>query len=330
MSGNLSVLLVALMLAAAVSITAARAEGARPLAIDFFVDMSDDILADAGLEPGNDVVTDREIMIVGVPLKVGAREGAVDGGWHTVAGGTGRHRTILADGLAMTSTVELARADFIDDRAGRVVASAATDLRYAYGSWLLGLQPGVEISRWDTDVMQRDSVVDGRISRAIAGGLSLATTGRYRWRQMIGGEAADREIASGRIGIAGRLVDDARMDLAYVVRRETVSAGHGTVQPNGTLNAGPTVAVVLPLGGTMDLSANYEFTETTHHDAADPIRDGQSRQLHRLGLAASWDVGGHDFDVELAAAYRYECTSAIAGDEDSLRHRGSVTLAMPF
>ncbi|GIK97670.1 MAG: hypothetical protein BroJett029_18790 [Alphaproteobacteria bacterium] len=329
-SGKLPVLLLALLLAVAGALPMARAEGPRPFALDFYVDMSDDILADAGIEPGEDLIAAREVMIAGLPLIVGGHEGAIEGGWHTVAGGTGRYRAILADGLSMTSTLRAARTDFIDDRTGKAVGAATTEFRYATGSWLFGLQPSAEITRWDTEVTQQDAVIEARLSRAIAGGLSLASTARYRWREMIGGDATDRELASGRIGLAGRLPGDARVDVAYVVRQEIAFAQNGGALANGTLNAGPTLAIALPLGGTIDLKGNYEFTETRRYDEADPIRDGQTQQQHRLGLAASWDVGGEDFDIELSASYRYECTTPFAAGPDDIRHRGSVTVAMPF
>lgn len=327
--GKFSPLLLALVLAVASAIPA-RAEGPRPFALDFYIDMSDDILAEAGLDPGEDLIAAREVMIAGLPLTVGGHEGTIDGGWHTVAGGTGRYRAILADGLSMTSTLRAARTDFLDDRTGKAVGIATTDFRYATGSWLFGLQPSAEITRWDNDVTQQDAIMEARLSRALASGLSLASTARYRWREMIGGDARDGELASGRVGLAGQLPGDARLDLAYVVRREIAFAQGGDARANGTLNAGPTLAIALPLGGTIDLRGNYEFTETTRYDEIDPNQNGQTRQQHRIGLAASWDVGGDDFDIEVSASYRYECTSPFGDGGDDVWQRGSVTVAMPF
>jgi hypothetical protein len=324
-AGSLSVLWLAPLLAAA-STSGVRAETPEPLVVDVFFDLAADDLAEAGANAGDAAPAASELLIAGVPLRISAQDDAADAGWRTVAGANGRYIVPITSQLSMVGRAQIVNTDFVDVHApDKAVASLATDFRYASGRWTLGLQPGVEITRWETEIVQRDSTVEARASMAMGGGLSIATTGRYRWRQTIGNEALDREIASGRVGVVYRLPDVARMELAYATRVETA---HDTAV---LFSAGPSVFLSLPVDETLDLSASYGFTETTHYEVAGATSGEQAQDQHRLGLAMTWDVGGDAADIDLSAAYAFELGSTAVGvpDDDS-RHVATVSFAFSF
>src|SRR3546814_92067 len=78
---------------------------------------------------------------------------------------------------------------------------------------------------------------------------------------------------------------------------------------------------------TMDLSANYGFTETSRHPVGTGS-GGNSDGLHHLGMAMRWDVGDADADIDLSATYDFERRGAAASDR--LHHVGTVSLALNF
>lgn len=314
------------LLAAVASVSGARAETPEPLAVDVFFDLAADDLAEAGANFGDIAPAAGELLIAGIPLRFSAQDDAADGGWRTVAGANGRYTVPITSQLSMVGRAQVVSTDFVDAHApDKAVASVATDFRYASGRWTLGLQPGVEVTRWETDVVQQDSTVEGRASMALGGGLSIATTGRYRWRQATGDETLDREIASGRVGIAYRLPEAARMEFAYAARVET--ARDSAV----LFGAGPSVSLGLPVDQTLDLSASYGFTQTMHDEGADATSGGHAQDQHRLGLAMTWDIGGDAADIDLSAAYAFELggTAADVSDDES-RHVATVSFAFKF
>src|SRR5690606_29899375 len=115
-------------LMAAVAPDPARAGASEPLSVDFFVDVADDDIAEAAAADG--AGSGGEILIAGIPLRIDTRDEAAVGGWRMVAGGHGRYTLPITEQLAMTSRVSVTRTDFLDEDAGKSVASAATDFRY--------------------------------------------------------------------------------------------------------------------------------------------------------------------------------------------------------
>jgi hypothetical protein len=243
-----------------------------------------------------------------------------------VAGANGRYIVPITSQLSMVGRAQVVNTDFVDVHSpDKAVASLATDFRYATGRWTFGLQPGVEITRWETDVVQRESSVEGRASMVLGGGLSIATTGRYRWRQTTADGALDREIAFGRVGVVYKLPDAARMELAYATR---VEMARDTAV---LFSAGPSISLSLPVDETIDLSASYGFTETKHYEAAGTTSGDQAQDQHRLGLAMTWDVGGEATEIDLSASYAYELGSTAVGvPDDHSRHVGTVSFAFKF
>jgi hypothetical protein len=315
----------AVLLLAATSIPGARAETPEPLAVDVFFDLAGDALAEAGAGLDDGAPAASELLIAGIPLRISAQEDAADVGWRTVAGANGSYVVPITSQLSMTGRARVASTDFVDVATpDKAVASLATDFRYASGRWTFGLQPGVEVTRWATEIVQRDSILEGRAAMALGGGLSLATTGRYRWREATGDEALEREIAFGRVGVVYMLPEQARMEMAYAARQETV---HGAVVLR---SVGPSTVVSLPLDPFVDLSASYAFTGTTHYDTADAASDGEAQGQHRLGLAMTWDVGGEEADIDVSAAYSVELGRTAADGPDGLRHAATVSFALKF
>jgi hypothetical protein len=325
-AGSFPILRLALLLAALASISGARAETPEPLAVDVFFDLAADDLAEAGANAGDAAPAAGELLIAGIPLRISAQDDAADAGWRTVAGANGSYTMPITGQLSMVGRAQVVNTDFVDVHSpDKAVASLATDFRYASGRWTLGLQPGVEITRWETEIVQRDSTVEGRASMALGGGLSIATTGRYRWRQTTADEALDREIASGRVGVVYRLPEAARLELAYATRVETA---HDAAV---LFSAGPSVFLSLPVDQAIDLSASYGFTETMHYEAADTTPGEQAQDQHRLGLAMTWDIGGDAADIDLSAAYAFELGSTVAGEpDDDSRHVATFSFAFSF
>ena len=318
--------LAAALLAGSAWTSASRADPFGPPPVDFFFDLVGDRLADA--EP-----IDRDparMRIAGVPLRFDAREGGEEAEQRLTAGASGRYALQFAHEFGMVGSARIAGTDFIDDRTpGAAVASAGADFRFAAGGWSLGLKPGLEVMRQESGFAQRDSVVEGRASKAIGRGLSMAATGRYRWRETIDGEELDRRIASGRLGFASQLPHDLRMDVAYVGRREVVEHGLEFGQPSEIRSLGPSIAVGLPLEPDLDLSANYEFSERAAYEAADGDPGWRREELHRLSIALTWALGGDPDAVRLSAGYRLEHGGQPA-DQAQTRHAGTLDLAVFF
>lgn len=330
-SARLAGLGVAVVLSVAVGTMPARAGAVDPLSVDFFVDVADDDLAEAAA--GDGTSSTGEILIAGIPLRIDTRDEAAAGGWRMVAGGHGRYALPITDQLAMTSRVSFTRTDFVDEVAGKAVASAATDFRYTGGGWVFGLQPSLNVTRWDTEIVERYTGIEARVSRKLTEHLTLASTGRYRWRGVAGGTAPDLGIAFGRLGLACRLPRNIRLDMAYVVRQEIAESALRGGEPSVTRGTGPSLALVLPgvglpLGGRVDVSVNYDYTVTARHDGA--AASGHSRDLHRLGVGAKWDIGGPALDMDLTASYRLEHGGTAPAQRGEARHAGNVSVALSF
>ena len=318
----------AALLASVAWFPAARADALAPPPIDIFFDVVGERLTDANAGEAN---APRKMQIAGVPVRVDASEGDAEADRRMTAGASGRYALQFADALSMVGRAKIAGTDFIDEETpAAAVASAGADFRYAGGGWKFGLKPGFEAVHEETGFAQRDSLVEGRALKAIADGLSVAATGRYRWRQTTEGEAQGREIASARLGLASQLSQDVRMDLAYVGRQEIVEAGLDYGQPSVIRNLGPSVALALSLNRAIDVSATYEFTERSSYEAADGQPGWLSQEQHRLNLALTWALGGDPDAMQLSAGYRFENISASAADEAGDRHAGTVNFAVFF
>ncbi len=318
----------AALLASVAWFSAARADALAPPPVDFFFDLVGDRLADAD---SGEADAARRMQIAGVPVRVDASEGDAEADRRMTAGASGRYALHFADALSMVGRAKIAGTDFIDEETpAAAVASAGADFRYAGGGWTFGLKPGFEAVHEETGFAQRDSLVEGRASKAIADGLSVAAAGRYRWRQTTEGEAQGREIASARLGLASQLPHDLRLDLAYVGRREIVEAELDYGQPSVIRNLGPSVALALSLNRAVDVSATYEFTERSSYEAADGQPGWLSQDQHRLNLALTWELGGDPDAMQLSAGYRFENISASAADEAGARHAGTVNFAVFF
>jgi hypothetical protein len=323
----------AVILVAVMAMAPARAGPAEQPPIDFFFDLAGENLAEAGIDPGDGTPLRSGIEIGGIPLQVGVDDGATDLGWHMVAGARGRYRLDLTDGLAVIAKGSATRTTFFDGAVpGRAAAAGSTDFRFAAGGWTLGLKPGFEVTRWESGLLREDGSVEARIARGIIGGLSLATSARYRWRLATGPGALGSEAAAGRFGLTWRLPEEGRMELAYSARREAWrAAGSSACRDDAVaLSTGPSVALALPLDSVLDLNASYAFTETvgTNADAAAGMVAAGTQDLHQLGVALTWDVGGALADLQLSAAYRYERQSLDGQDED--RHAATLNLAVGF
>jgi hypothetical protein len=308
--------------------SAARADAFGSSPVDFYFDLVGDRLADADSDAAD---SEHRMLIAGVPVRVNGREGDAETDRRMTAGANGRYVLNFADALHMVGKAKIAGTDYIDEQTpAAAVASAGADFRYATAGWTLGLKPGVEAIREETGFAQRDSLIEGRASKAIAPGLSIAATGRYRWRTTAEGEAMDREIASARIGFASQLRPDMRMDVAYVGRQETLDAWAEYGQSSVIHSHGPSFAVALSLDPTVDLSANYEFTDRSSYDAAEDAPAWRSEDQHRLNLALTWELGGNPDAMRLSTGYRFEHVGASAGDRAGARHAGTVNFAVFF
>jgi hypothetical protein len=192
------------------------------------------------------------------------------------------------------------------------------------------MKPGLEILHEGTGFAQQDTLIEGRLSRAINDSVSMAATARYRWRESVSGESPDWEIASGRIGFASTLPPDARMDVAYVGREEVAVAGCEIGACQTLRSLGPSVGLALPLRSSLELSANYDFTsQTSYADAVEGQPEPRTQdELHRLSLALTWALGGDPDAMQVSAAYRFE--HGGADQEEESRHAGTVSLAVYF
>lgn len=303
-----------------ISISAsAQAAGASPLVVDLYFDLAADSLAGLDVAAEDVAFGGDKMEIAGIPVRIDTEEGDV--GWRTVAGARGSYTATLGRGLSFVGRANLANTDFVDAAtADSTVGRAGGELRYAAGGgWVLGLQPALEITRWADGRTQRDMIAEGRVGAPIREGVRLAATARYRWREAVGG-AANREIAGGRLGIVCDLPQDARIEMA-------LNARHETGIDDTVASAGPSLALAVPLGETMDLSANYGFTETSRHPVGTGS-GGDSDSLHHLGMAMRWDVGDAAADIDLSASYNFERRGAAASDR--LHHVGTVSLALNF
>lgn len=302
----------------------ARAQTLDPLAVDIFFDLVGEDLERIGAKSGYDAPESGTVVIAGIPLRIGAQEGQEDVGRHMMTGAEGRCALSLGDRLAVVGTARIAMTDFIDVAQGVTTASGAAEFRYAHDGWKLSLKPGFEIARDQAGAARRDSVIESRTSKALAGGFSFAATSRYRWSEATAGGGEDREIAAGRIGLARSLADFGRMEVAYVGRQEIAETGAAL------RSMGPSVAVALPLDRTLDLTVNYDFRARTGYDATDAQPDGSTQDLHQLGVALTWDMGFEANEFLLSAGYKYERLSVAAGGQDEARHSGAVSLAFVF
>lgn len=303
---------------------AAQATGVSPLVVDLYFDLAADSLAGLDVAAADVAFAGDRMEIAGIPVRIDTEEGDV--GWRTVAGARGSYTAALGHGLSLVGRANLANTDFVDAAtADSTVGRAGGELRYAAGGgWVVGLQPVLEITRWSDGRRQRDMIAEGRVGAPIREGVRLAATAHYRWRAAggrgAGGGAADREIAGGRLGIVCDLPREARLEMA-------LNARHETGIDDSVASAGPSLALALPLGETMDLSANYSFTETARQPA-NAGAAGDSDGLHHLGMAMRWDVGGDAADIDLSAAYNLERRGAAAANR--LHLVGTVGLALNF
>lgn len=294
---------------------------AEPLLVDFFFDLAEEGAADPEMPLDDTAGAPSEMLIAGIPVRLGEHYGPADDGWRTIAGARGQHTMLLGDELTTFSTFRVARTDFVADSApGKVVASAATDLRYAHEGWTLAVRPGVELARWETNVLQRDSSIEARISKAVGGGVSLASTARYRWRDSTA-DPSHVEIAFGRFGVVCSLPQQVRLEMAYMVRQETAA--------ESTRGMGPSIAVMLPLAENVDLTANYDLTRTTRRHAAAARSDGLSWNRHHVGLGMTWSPGEAS-DIKVSAAYRYDHGGAAVARRGRANHAGTVSFALNF
>jgi hypothetical protein len=296
----------------------AQATGAAPLVVDLYFDLAADSLGGLDVAAEDVAFGGDRMEIAGIPVRIDTAEGDV--GWRTVAGARGSYKAALGHGLSFTGRADLANTDFVDAAtADSAVGRAGGELRYASGGWVLGIQPGLEITRWTNGGLQRDTIAEGRVAAPLLDGMRLAATARYRWRKATGEGAADREIAWGRVGLICDLPLDARLEMALNARQETGIDMVGS--------AGPSLSLAVPVAEALRLSANYGYTETTR-TAVDTAPDGDRSGLHHLGLAMSWDVGGDESDMDLSAAYSFERRGAATADR--LYHAGTVSLALSF
>lgn len=297
-----------------------RAESG-PLAVDFFLHLADGPLT--GLEPGavDGAAVADDMLFGAIPLRViGEEEGG--SGWRMVAGATGRYTVPLTHRLTMIARAGLTTTDFIDrNTPDRAVTTGATEFRYTRAGWTVGLQPGLEIVQRRASITQRDSSIEARLAKTFGDGISIATSGQYRWRELADSAAPDREIAVARLGLAYRKPQWPHVDTAYMVRREVAQTDLPGAQAHGALSMGPSVNIALPLGEAVDLVGSYDFTRTVHH-----VGDGPSRHLLDLGL--SWSLQDIAPDMRLSATYRCEVIQGT-GDQDP-RHAGTVNFAFNF
>ena len=302
----------ALTLGALTAPGSSRADPLAPAAVDFFFDLVGDRLADA---PGADEATERRARLAGVPVRVETREAEAETEERLTAGASGRYALRLANGLTMLGKARVAGTGFADEQTpGAALAGAGVDFRYAQGGWSFGLTPSFEARREERGLAQRGSVLEGRASRALAPGLSLAATSRYRWRADSDGD--ERRIASGRLGFAAALPGQARLDAALLARREASETAGVAIS-----SSGPSLALALPLGPALDLSAAYAFTAETAE---------RSVARHSLDLAIAWDLSDDDGSVQFSAGYRLERVAAADGAGDEDRHAGAVSFAVLF
>lgn len=298
---------------------------AEPLLVDLFFDVAENGFEAAGngglgMPLDNTAGAPSEVLIAGIPVRLGEHYGPADDGWRTIAGARGQHTMLIGDRLTMSSSFRVARTDFVADSApGKVVASAATDLRYALEGWTLSVRPGLELARWETDLLQRDSSLEARLSKALGGGVSLASTVRYLWRDSTA-DQSDVEIAFGRLAVVCRLPQQVRLEMAYLVRQE--------IAAESTLGTGPSVAVMLPLIENVDLTARYDLTRTTRYQAAAQA-DALSWNRHHVGLGMTWAPGGAS-DIKLSAGYRYEHGGAAVAQRARANHAATVSFALHF
>jgi hypothetical protein len=318
----------ALLVVGAVWTGAARADALGPPALDFFFDLVGDGLAEADPIDGQAA---RRMLIAGIPLTIDARENEASAERRMTAGAKGQYSLYIADAVAVVGQARIAGTEFVDaETPGMAVASAGADFRYATRGWKFGFKPGFEALHEATGIAREDSILEGRLSKAIGGGLSLAATGRYRWRESFASGEPDRQIAAGRVGFASQLPHDMRLDLAYVGRQEVAIAGPDAAVCETIRSLGPSIALALPLHHSLDLSANYDFTAQTRYvEAADGQAGWRTQdELHRLNLALSWALGGDPDAMQLSAAYRYEHGGADQPEDE--RHAGTVSLAVFF
>lgn len=310
-------------LGALVAAAPAQADPVGPLAIDFFVDLADGTFAAPSEASMDGAAAADAVLMDAFPVRI---TDSADGGWRMVAGATGRYTVAVTEQLQMTTRVGLTTTDFVDvSTPDKAAMSANTEFRYASNGWTVALQPGLEIVRRNTELTQRDAVLDARLSKAIAYGVSLSSTARYRWRDGLARNAADHEIATGRLGFIYRQPDQPRIDMTYVVRQEVAKTASAAHQPT-TVSVGPSFVLALPLGETIDLTANYDFIDTDHRAA-----DGgtNARYQHLLGMRMSWDIAPDLSGIQLQANYRCELSGAT-GSQGEARHAGTVSLALNF
>jgi hypothetical protein len=310
-------LLIAVLVALA-PLPAARAAAPEGLIVDLFFNLADGTFAEPGALPEGLMPEDGELQIAGIPLRINA--GVADAGWSTVAGGNGRYVLPGGGPIGVVAKARVTRTDFFDTGApGTSAAMAATDFSYAQDGWTLGLEPGVEIVRWDSRKTRWDARLDSRFSRALVEGLSLAGRAQYRWFQVRGLDPVDGRIVSGRLGFICALFAPMRLDVAYIMQHEVVT---DLDDPglNGLSTSGPSVAVTLPLGENLDFSATYDLTATHRTSETESV----SRRLHRMVAAMTWDLG-LDFVSSLSARYSFENPS-----DARAYHAGMVNFGMTF
>lgn len=308
---------IALLLAVA-PWSAAQAAAPDGLIVDLFFDLADEAFAEPSALAADLMPADGVLQIAGIPLRLGT--GHADAGWRTVAGANGSYVLPTGGPIGVVAKARVARTDFYDAEApGKSSAAAATDFTYALDGWTLGLEPGLEIARWDSERTRWDARVDGRFSRPIIDRLSLAGRAQYRWYQVRGIDPADGEVVSGRLGLICELLGPVRLNLAYAVQHEAVTT-LGNAGPNTVGSAGPSVAVTLPLGEDIGFSATYDLT-TTHRSGAET--ESVTQRLHRLVAAVTWDIG-----LDMAAlSARYSFENAAHA---SAYHAGMVNFGLSF
>ncbi len=308
---------IALLLAVA-PWSAARAAAPDGLIVDLFFDLADETFAEPSALAAELMPADGVLQIAGIPLRLGT--GHADAGWRTVAGADGRYVLPTGGPIGVVAKARVARTDFYDAEApGKSSAAAATDFTYALDGWSFGIEPGLELARWDSERTRWDARVDGRFSRPIIDRLSLAGRAQYRWYQVSGDGPADGKVVSGRLGLICELLGPVRLNLAYTVQQEVV-ATPGDADPNDTSSAGPSVAVTLPLGEDIGFSATYDLI-TTHRSGVET--ESVTERLHRLVAAVTWDLG---LDMtSLTARYSFENQARAAA-----YHAGMVNFGLSF
>lgn len=261
--------------------------------------------------------------LAGLPVEIGAMDGAAPGNPGLHLGFDGGHALPLGAGFSLVTTGSFAKTRYLDDVGlGRDRVKGKTSLRFDHGSFRSALEPGIDVDLFAGVVDTRRLLLDGRIARDLFDNVALTASGGWAQHAKPLTES-ETEFGRGRLGLDIRLGSRTTLDLSYEMRQAWTE-----LPQDATQSAGPAAALSVALLGGLSFDIGYQYCESTRHAFDDGLR-ALVDDRHAASMSAKWADPDMEYLV-VTAGYRYDRiheASALAAVES---HDGMINLAVSF